>query len=170
MGGRGSAGGSFSSLPGTVSSEANRIRNFARETLRVYDKDGKLVYKEGGTGTHTGYSEVDYKDKIALHNHPDKKTGAWPSATDFDTFERKGLKEMVIASKDYIVRVRKDPSYIGSAREGINAAAYWMGERDFHAQMRQEYRSGKITRKQYNKGMLEFYKRAAKRAGYLLTY
>lgn len=166
MGGR---GGSSGLSQNRIGSELEKIRNATKENLRVFDSNGNLIYLEGGTKGHTGYSTIDYEGKIIAHNHP-KGYAPYPSGTDFDTFQRHNAKEMIIVSKDYTVSVRKDPSFksISGIRESISYAAHMMGERDVLTQSRKDVREKKISAQQANEKILDFYKKVAKRAGYIM--
>lgn len=166
MGGRGGASGLSQNK---IGSELEKIRNAAKENLRVFDSNGNLIYSEGGTKGHTGYSNVDYEGKIVAHNHP-KGYAPYPSGTDFDTFQNHNAKEMIIVSKDYTVSVRKDPSFksLSGIRESISYAAHSMGERSILTQARKDVRERKISVQQANERILEFYKKVTKRAGYIM--
>lgn len=163
MGGRGGSSG-FG-----YNSEIEKIRNAKSENLRVFDSNWNLVYSEGGTKGHTGYGEVDYSGKISVHNHP---KGYYPFAsnTDFETFERSGAKEMVIVSQKYTMRLRKDPSYKNSGREGIVSALRWSDGNDQLNKARQDLVKRKISQDQYITRVFEIHKKAAKRSGYILSY
>ena len=166
MGGRGGSSGlNFF----RYNSEIEKIRKDKTENLRVFDSNGNLVYSEGGTKGHTGYEEVDYSGKIAVHNHP---KGYYPFAsnTDFETFEKSGAKEMVIVSRGYTMRLRKDPSYKNFGREGITSALRWSGGSDLLNKARQDLVQRKISQDQYITKVFEIHKKAAKRSGYILSY
>ena len=166
MGGRGGSSGMNSSK---YNSEVENIRNARTENLRVFDSKGNLVYSEGGTQGHTGYGEVDYTGKISVHNHP---KGYYPFAsnTDFETFEKSGAKEMVIVSREYTMRVRKDPGYKNAGREGIVSALRWSGGNEQLNKARQDLKQRKISRDQYITRVFEIHKKAAKRSGFILTF
>lgn len=174
MGGRGAGGGGPSSARGKINTELEKIRNARRENLRVFDKNGNVVYAEGGTQGHTGYAETDYRDKIVAHNHP---TGyaPYPSRQDIETFETSGAREMIIVSKDYTVSLKKDPSYksLSGARESIIGARRWTENTSVLDSLNRSRRNGEISVATYNQKKREYefetYRKAAKRAGYIFT-
>jgi hypothetical protein len=80
------------------------IRNKSKENLIVYDDDGNIVYKEGGTKTHTGYNDYDYKGLHTVHNHP-KGVGYYPSNQDLVTLHISQAKSMTIVSSEYTIKI-----------------------------------------------------------------
>lgn len=103
IGGRGASSGINSNFKRSLSS----IRNLKKEKMIVLDNKGNIVYIENGTKTHAGYNEYDYANKIVAHNHP-KGTFYIPSKKDLETFYESNMKEMIVASKDYIVSVKRN--------------------------------------------------------------
>lgn len=165
MGGRGGTSGV--SINQKINNELDKIRDARREKLLVFDSSGNIVYKEGGNLNHTGYGVADYEGKIVAHNHP-KGTYPFPSDTDFDTYQREKAKEMIIVSRDYDVRLRKDPSYKNLVRENITNSMRWTNYNADAGKARNDLRSGNITREQYIQRIFDLQKKAAKRAGYIL--
>lgn len=154
--------------------DIEKIRNAKTENLIVYDKQGNIIHTEGGVLNHTGMAGFsDYKDTVAVHNHP-KGIAPYPSGTDFDTYREKGISEMIIVSPTNTVSLKKDPNFKGAYRGDIRyTAEYIMGGNSEATRIRQEWRKsgerGAVLNERLKKHWLDTYQKAAKREGYILT-
>lgn len=177
MGSRGASSGRGGAITSAsmakIMNETEKIRNAKKENLIVFDKNGNILYTEGGTLSHTGYGNADdfYKDSISVHNHP-KGVAPFPSDTDFDTFQNKGIDTMVIVSPDYTITVKADPNYSG-VKSSISKNMQYTGFRDADNALRKLRQSGQITQKEYNQKRREikfkYQAEACKRSGYTMT-
>lgn len=141
----------------------------------IFDDNGNVVYQEGGSLNHTGYgdsAEPYYSGNTAAHNHP-KGVAPYPSDTDFDTFQERKIKKMVVVSPDYTVTVKEDPKYKGAGRSSITYNMKYTSYSQADNELRKKRQKGEITQKEYNQQRREikfkFQKEACKRAGYIMT-
>lgn len=148
------------------------LRPRKKEKLVVYDDNGNIVYTEGGTKGHTGYSSDYTKTGMhTVHNHPEGY-GPYPSQTDLDSFYSGGYKSLTIVSKDYTVTIAQDDAYKHGG--GYGPISYRYIE-DLHKlpTAYEAIRRGGMSAEEYNrlKRENEFHKllEAGRRAGYRVT-
>ena len=160
-----------------------KIRNAKKENLIIANKNGNIEYQEKGNSYHTGTGNYEMKDKIVIHNHPDKVM-PYPSKKDFETFEEKGLNKMIVVSKDYTYTYENNPDYQLKGKSGIG---YYIEQNSYNDSIARAeindttvkmYKEGKYstideykndTIKRQTEYMNKKYKEYAEKGGYKLT-
>jgi SPP1 gp7 family putative phage head morphogenesis protein len=151
------------------------IRNKKKENLVVYDDTGKIVHREGGTKSHTGYENFDYRGLHTVHNHP-VGVGYYPSPQDLITFHSSGAKTMTVVSPEHTIKfirtknVQEDVYELKSDANYRNTRVYGL-ESPFGNMSPYQYRekyglSVRDTNKMKAEYELERIKRIMKKAGY----
>ncbi len=115
MGGRGAS----SNISNNISKSLDKIRALKKENLIVFDKNGKIIYTELGNNKHVGYENINYKDKIVAHNHPEG-VYPYPSQKDFETMEKSGMAQMIVVSQNYSYHYEINKKYKGYGRVGLS--------------------------------------------------
>ena len=171
--GRNSTSGITSAAMNKIMSESEKIRNAKNENLIVFDKEGNVLYTEGGVLNHVGYGDANnyYVDSVAVHNHP-KGVAPYPSDTDFDTFQNKGIDTMILVSPDYTVTVKADPKY-PYTRSSISKNMQYTGYSKADQELRKNKQKGNISQKEYNEqrrqNKFKYQQEACQRSGYIMT-
>ena len=151
------------------------IRDKKRENLVVYDDSGKVVHREGGTKSHTGYEAFDYRGLHTAHNHP-VGVAYYPSGQDLVTLHSSGAKSMTVVSPNHTIKFIRtkdviDDFYDLSSEAAISNAQVYGLKSPFGNMSPQQYRQKHgLTMKEINamraEYQLERIKRIMETAGY----
>ena len=151
------------------------IRDKKRENLVVYDDSGKVVHREGGTKSHTGYEAFDYRGLHTAHNHP-VGVGYYPSGQDLVTLHSSRAKSMTVVSPNHTIKFIRtkdviDDFYDLSSEAAVSNAQVYGLESPFGNMSPQQYRQKHgLTMKEINamraEYQLERIKRIMETAGY----
>lgn len=166
-----------------LNKKIEKIRNAKKENLIVTDEDGNIIHEETGNKFHTGNDNIDYKDRITYHNHPEN-TYPYPSKQDFKTAEQSDMKRMVVVSQNYTYIYEKDENYSGWGRQGLSSFIEnnnWeinIKLKEINNSTLEKYKSGgyknsteyyKETKKLQVEYINKTYKDLAQNSGYKLT-